>query len=67
MQTPKLTYNLDKETGEIEFPLTWEHSDYVWKRDVLRDWLTALQAEYEQLDEEDKVEWDQKMGEQKTV
>jgi hypothetical protein len=49
MSTFYIKYHIDKGEGDVKFPATWKECDIVWQL----DWITALQEEYDRLQEED--------------
>jgi hypothetical protein len=44
-----LLYDIYKEEGEVELPQSFHEEDWVFKADLLVDWIHDLQEEYEAL------------------
>jgi hypothetical protein len=47
MSMPKLKADLDNGTGDVAFPRDWDSHNALLRADLIRDWLFALNWEYE--------------------
>lgn len=47
MKTPKLIANEFYGEGYIKMPAEWAEEDSLLKADILKDWIYALQLEYD--------------------